>query len=147
MKYSMEKDLELGLYRITALIDIPSSGIRAGDKGGLISAEANLSQEGSAWVYGNAQVSGNARIFGSAWVSDSAWVYGNAKVTKCLFFQQHKHPITITDTHVFIGCEGHTWEQWNANILQIGMNNFYSEVEIQEVKALLKIAKAQLDRM
>lgn len=38
------------LHRIRALIDIPVHGVKAGDLGGWIEAERNLSQKGAAWV-------------------------------------------------------------------------------------------------
>ena len=60
------------LYRIEAIISF--GNISAGDKGGYVQKEDNLSQYGDAWVYGNAEVSGDA------WVCGDAWVYGNARV-------------------------------------------------------------------
>ena len=98
------------LRRIRALVAIGLT-VAAGDFGGYIEAESNLSVSGDAWVYGNAQVSGdawvsdkarvsggarvfgdaqvygNARVYGDAqvsgdaWVSDNARVYGNARVS------------------------------------------------------------------
>lgn len=74
------------LHRIRALIDIPKYGIKAGDLGGWIETENNLSQEGDCWVGDNAWVSGNAwvandaQVKGSAWVKGSATIYGNARV-------------------------------------------------------------------
>ena len=69
------------LYRIKALITIGLS-VAAGDVGGYVESEKNLSQSGDAWVSGNAQVYGNARVYGNAWVSGDAQVYGNARVQK-----------------------------------------------------------------
>ena len=84
------------LHRIRALRDIPRFGVKAGELGGFIEGENNLSQDGDAWVSGNAEVfgdaeiydnakvsgdagvSGNARVYGNAWVSGDAWVYGDA---------------------------------------------------------------------
>jgi hypothetical protein len=96
------------LYRIKALIDF--GDVKAGDLGGYVEKEENLSQYGSAWVsdnafvlgnalvcdnalvcgdtlvcgnaqvYGNAQVSGNAQVCGNTWVCDNAHIYGNALV-------------------------------------------------------------------
>ena len=66
------------LYRIKALRDF--GNIRAGNLGGFIGAERNLSQENSCWVSGDARVSGNARVFGDAQIYGNAWVYGNAQV-------------------------------------------------------------------
>ena len=60
------------LFQIKALLSFGS--VKAGDLGGWIEKEENLSQDGNAWV------SGNAEVYGNAWVSGDAEVYGNAKV-------------------------------------------------------------------
>ena len=44
------------LHRIRAVIDIPSAGVNAGDIGGWIESDSNLSHRGNAWVDGNAWV-------------------------------------------------------------------------------------------
>ena len=73
------------LFRIKALIEF--GNVKAGDLGGYIEKEENLSHMGNAWVSGNAQVSGDAQVFGdarvsgNAWVSGDAWVSGNAQVS------------------------------------------------------------------
>ena len=61
------------LFRIKALIEF--GNVKAGDLGGYIEKEENLSHMGNAWVSGNAQVSGNA------WVSGDAQVFGDARVS------------------------------------------------------------------
>jgi carbonic anhydrase/acetyltransferase-like protein (isoleucine patch superfamily) len=84
------------LHRVVALRDF--GDVRAGDIGGWIQQESNLSHDGNCWVSGNARVSdnawvsgnarvsgnagisGNARVSDNAWVSDNARVYGNARV-------------------------------------------------------------------
>ena len=66
------------LYRIKALVQF--GNVNAGDLGGWIEKEENLSQSGNAWVYGNASVSGDARVYGDASVSGNASVYGDARV-------------------------------------------------------------------
>ena len=84
------------LHRVKALCDF--GDVKAGDLGGYIESESNLSHDGDAWVYGNARVYGdawvcgnarvygdarvygNARVSGNAWVSGDAEVYGNARV-------------------------------------------------------------------
>jgi hypothetical protein len=48
------------LYRIKALVSFGT--VSAGDTGGFVEKEENLSQSGDAWVYGNAEVSGNAEV-------------------------------------------------------------------------------------
>ena len=85
------------LYRIEATKDIEKFGVKAGDLGGYIEKEDNLSGDawvsGDAKVYGNAKVSedalvsgdaevyGNSQVYGDAWVSCDANVYGDAKVS------------------------------------------------------------------
>ena len=67
------------LHRIRA---IKSFGIvRAGDLGGFIEGELNLSHMYDCWVAGDAMVYGKAKISGDARVSGNAKVYGNAHVT------------------------------------------------------------------
>ena len=48
------------------------ASVAAGEVGGYIEKEVNLSQDGNAWVSGNAKVSGDAKVFGDA------EVFGNA---------------------------------------------------------------------
>ena len=79
------------LFRIRALIDF--GDVKAGDLGGYIEREENLSHDGNAWVSESAWVSENARVGGNAHVSESAhvsenaivsgnaWVSGNARVS------------------------------------------------------------------
>lgn len=73
------------LHRIQALKDFGL--VEAGDLGGWIQSEANLSQDGSCWVahdakvFGNAWISDNALVSNNAWVSDNAHIYGNAQVS------------------------------------------------------------------
>ena len=66
------------LYRIEATKDIEKFGVKAGDLGGYIEKEDNLS--GNAWVSGDARVYGNALVCGNALVYDDALVSGNALV-------------------------------------------------------------------
>jgi hypothetical protein len=91
------------LYRIESLVDFGS--IKAGDKGGFVEKEENLSQSDNAWVYDNACVSGNARVSGDA------RVYDNARVSpinvRGMFYN-----VTIIDAYMKIGCEKHTFDQW-----------------------------------
>jgi carbonic anhydrase/acetyltransferase-like protein (isoleucine patch superfamily) len=83
-------DNNITLHRIKALRDF--GNVKAGDLGGYIESEDNLSQWGLSWVgdaacvYANARVrtsavvSGDAHVFGKASVQGSAHVFENAKV-------------------------------------------------------------------
>ena len=64
------------LHRIEALQNFDI--VNAGDKGGWIENEENLTHEGNAWVCGNAKVYGNAEVYGDAWVCGDAKVCGDA---------------------------------------------------------------------
>ena len=66
------------LFRIKALIEF--GNVKAGELGGFVEKEENLSQDGNAWVCGNAWVYDNARVYGDACVYDNASVYGDACV-------------------------------------------------------------------
>ena len=66
------------LYQIKALISF--GDVEAGELGGYVEKDGNLSHDGNAWVYGNAQIFGNARVYGNACVFDDARVCGNAWV-------------------------------------------------------------------
>ena len=52
------------VYQIQAIKSF--GGVIAGDLGGWVESEGNLSQRGDCWVYGDAMV------YGNAWVSDDA---------------------------------------------------------------------------
>lgn len=67
------------LHRIRALKDFGS--VKAGDLGGWIEKEENLSQDNIAWVFDEAKVYGNAKVSDCAEVHNNAWIYGSAKVS------------------------------------------------------------------
>ncbi|MFZ8064866.1 hypothetical protein [Escherichia coli] len=68
------------LCRIRALRDIPRHGVKAGDLGGWVEGEHNLSQDGDAWIAGDACVMGDARVYDNALVMDRASVYSGGRV-------------------------------------------------------------------
>jgi len=61
------------LYQIRALKDFDN--VKAGDLGGYIEKESNLSQEGNCWAFGNARLYGNARVYGYLKVYCNAEAY------------------------------------------------------------------------
>ena len=69
------------LYRIRALKNFKD--VEAGDLGGWVSSEENLSQEGYCWVYDNAKCMDNARMY------DNSRMYNNAVM--CDFSEMHGH--------------------------------------------------------
>lgn len=64
------------IHQIRALVDIDIGWamVRAGQNGGWVENENNLSDIGNSWICENAVVTGNAKV------SDNAIIYGNAKV-------------------------------------------------------------------
>lgn len=82
MKYKLTKNTKswcgITLFQIEATVSF--GAVAKGELGGWVEKEANLSQDGNAWVYGNAAVYGDARVYGNAQVYGDAWVYGNAVV-------------------------------------------------------------------
>ncbi|MCB0801774.1 MAG: hypothetical protein KDB74_01635, partial [Flavobacteriales bacterium] len=80
------------LYRIKALKDIPSIGVKAGDLGGFVESEYNLSQERDCWIFDDAKakdksyVCDNSRMYGNSSMRDyssmcdNSCMYGNSSM-------------------------------------------------------------------
>lgn len=66
------------VYRVRALKDF--SDVKAGDLGGWVHSEANLSQEGLCWVYDESIVFDQARVQGDAKICNHSVVANYAKV-------------------------------------------------------------------
>lgn len=142
--------------------------VEAGDIGGWLESEDNLSHDGDCWVYNSARVYDNAQVYNSARVGDSARVYGSAWVggsarvcdsavvsgsaqvcgsavvsEKCsrspLTAQLTRHEITATDNHIRIGCEVHTYKEWLMGYREIGAEAGYSKDEISQYGKQIKL--------
>ena len=97
----------------------------------LVSGNAQVS--GDAQVYGDAQVSGDARVSGTARVYGDAQVSGDTWTTSPLYIQGSKHSLTnCKNGHITIGCETHTFEEWEKNYREIADKNNYTGAEIKE---------------
>jgi hypothetical protein len=68
------------LYRIQAVRDIPEVGVKAGDFGGFIQNESNLSHEGNAWIGESALVFDDAKVQDNALILDKSLVFNHAKI-------------------------------------------------------------------
>lgn len=66
--------------RIIAEKEIPEWAIDAGDLGGYVENEQNLSHDGMCWIGENAIVCEDARVYGNARVNRNAFVYGDARI-------------------------------------------------------------------
>ncbi|WP_375695350.1 hypothetical protein [Bartonella sp. AC90GZZY] len=87
-EFTSEMDCVAGhfLYRIRALRDF--GDVKAGDLGGFIEKESNLSHKGNCWVYDKARVFENARVYENAKVKGFfVDVYGDAKIYGNAIFQ------------------------------------------------------------
>lgn len=83
-KYKLDYDISLRIgdktvYAIQAVRDF--SDVSAGDFGGFVESEHNLSHEGDCWVYGAAAVYGKGRVNRNGKIRDSAHVYDYATVS------------------------------------------------------------------
>lgn len=88
MEITMDKKFELTneskeylgvtLYRIKALKDF--GDVKAGDLGGFVEKEDNLSQKGDCWIYDNAMVFNDAKVYNNAKIYNDAKVYDNAQI-------------------------------------------------------------------
>lgn len=82
-----EKEYKQTTFRqIRALVDIPLHGVKAGDLGGWLEEERNLSHEGLSWVnqdsyvLRSAKVRENAHVCGESIIDFRSSIYGNAFV-------------------------------------------------------------------
>lgn len=82
MKYKLtDEPMEydgVTLYRIQALIDIPSIWVKVGDLGGWVQSKDNLSQCGDCWIFDNAKIYENARMYDNARIYDNATMHNNS---------------------------------------------------------------------
>lgn len=91
-KYEILKDQAITMngstiYRIKALRNF--GDVKAGDIGGFIEKEENLSHEGPCWVYGDAMVYHNAKVRENAIVRDYAHVYNESQVLHNAIVEDH----------------------------------------------------------
>lgn len=153
-KFTGETKTHFGctLHQIVCVTAFAS--IAAGDIGGWIEKEENLSQSGNAWVYGNAwvhgdaRVSGNAQVSGDAWVSGNAWVLlGHHKVKEiCILqIQGSAHSVCSPDGVIIkIGCQERTLQDWQENFESVGKSNGYTDAQIVEYKRYIDLFAAVL---
>ena len=95
--------------RIQALLDIPEHNVKAGDFGGFIEGEYNLSSFGTCWIADDAVVKDSARVCDDAVVRDnvvlsdfvvvmkSAVVTGEARVSEHIWLVDRSHVCGTTE--------------------------------------------------
>ena len=84
---------DVTLHRIQAITSFAS--VVAGELGGWIEKEENLSHKGDAWVYSNAKVCGNAEVRGNGVVRGNAEVRGDAVVSENAEVFSVRHVLVI----------------------------------------------------
>lgn len=90
-KYEMVKESKtwlngLDIYRIRALIDIPAKHVRAGDLGGWVHCEENLSHAGSCWIDDEAVATEASRVEGDAYMFDSVVLWADMVIGDGAFY-------------------------------------------------------------
>jgi hypothetical protein len=128
-KYELTDEIKvflgIELHRIKALVDIGAIA-KAGDLGGWLEKEDNLSQNGDAWVYGE------ARVYGDAWVYGDARVYDNAWDVSPLQIQGTRWLVNMsTDTTLKIGCQTFALKMWAKNWRKIAESNDTKAIAVE----------------
>lgn len=118
------------LFRIKALISF--GDVEAGELGGYIEKEGNLSHEGNAWVSDNAWVGGNARVSDNAWVCGNARVSGNADIATISGFGSEYRTTTFFRTKndeiaVKCGCFYGTLAEFREKVKKTHGDNRYAK--------------------
>ena len=106
------------LYRIRALVDF--NDVKAGDLGGYIEKEENLSHYGNAWVYDNARVCDNARIYDT---KDYCIIIGFGSRLSATTFFRCKH----NEIRVNCGCFNGTLEEFRNRIKETRKGKYAEE--------------------
>ena len=138
------------LFRVRYLCDIENI-VAAGDIGGYIEGEYNLSQQGNSVVLGDAEVYGNAKVCGDAEVYGNAKVCGDAKVQSTRdyivfknFWSSGRHfTWTRSDNKWTVGCFYGTGEELIAKAYKDSqMKGREYERVVRYVESILEDEKA-----
>lgn len=143
-KYELVKEetkqiYDITLYRIRALKNF--GAVKAGDLGGYIQSENNLSHGGNAWVYDNAQVCGYAQVCGDVKIqSDNDYIVLQG-------FGRGNRATTIMRTQdnrlrVVCGCFQGTLDEFAEQVKQTHGENKYA----QEYKLCIELAKVHFGK-
>ena len=108
-------------------------------KNAKVDNEANIRD--NAIVMGNAWVYGDAEVFGDAEVSGNAWVYGNAWEKSPLYLLDSRNHGATNCKHGWlkIGCEEHTFQDWDKNFDQIAIKHNLTDAEKIEYRAIIDL--------
>ena len=141
-KYELTTDTKIvygrKLFRIKALISF--GNVTAGDFGGYVEKEENLSHDGNAWVYGN------AKVFGDAWVYGDAKVFGDADYL-CFkglgSFNRNTTFFKCKDGHIHVscGCFSGNLEEFENKVKETHGDSKYSK----EYLACIEVVKIHFE--
>ncbi|WP_375704480.1 hypothetical protein [Bartonella sp. AD328YNZD] len=124
---TIEFDGYLTLYRIRALKDF--ADVKAGDLGGFVEYEDNLSQKDDCWIYNDAKayfcakIYDSAKVYDNAQIADCAEIFGNAKIY---------NNVKIYNGHIF----GNT--QIYGNVIIDNYSRIYGDVRIYDNSEVCK---------
>ena len=146
MKYELTTEKKtvdgVKLRRIRALKGFGC--VKAGDLGGWLESEKNLSQDGLCWVSGNAGVYGDARVSGNAMVSGNALI--NSQSDLCHFSNVGTENGTLTvfrgkdSSLVTRGCFLGTVDEFLTKSKAV-----HDKKTRKEYKLLIKVALSRLN--
>jgi len=92
----------------------------------------------NARISDNAQISGYARIYGNAWIYDNARISGGHWDMAPIYIQGSRHSATnCAPGRISIGCENHTFSEWQQQYALIGKHQEYTPEEIEEYKTIV----------
>lgn len=125
-KYEILKDQVITMngstiYRIKALKNF--GDVEAGDIGGFVESEDNLSHEGPCWIYSDAMVYHKAKVKDNAIVRDYVHVFNNARVMENAIVEGHAR--VSDDSTVF----GNARIKDNANVFGRGIVHGFAIVQ------------------
>ena len=118
------------LHRIKALRDF--NGVKAGDLGGWVESEDNLSQYEKCWLCDNARVYGNARVCDNAIVCNNAIIYNTkdyciitgfgSRLSATTFFRCKDDEIRVN-----CGCFNGTLDEFRDKVKETHKDNKYAK--------------------
>ena len=132
------------LYQIKALKDF--GDVKAGDLGGYIEKEENLSQDGIAWVFDNACVLGKAQIYDATWIHCDAQISSNADYICFKGFGSENRNTTMFRTRngdicVCCGCFEGSLKEFEEKVKETHGNTKYAK----EYLACIEVARIHFE--